>query len=185
MSFQYVTGEEERRPLNYAAPVSAQPAGGGMGGGMPLGGLSSLMGSGGGATAGTGAGMATSGSAVSGGAAAGGGGAASAGGSMGSAASAAGPWAALAAVILANETYARDRGYRAEHESGDKKGDVDEGQYYQDLLGGDVLPQDVEQRWAPMFGIDKDSKWAKGLAVLSNPATLDPRNNWERIKEIF
>lgn len=59
--------------------------------------------------------------------------AASEGGISGAAASA-GPWAALAAVILANETQARDKGRRA---GSDK-------QYAQDLFTGKVLQQDAE-----------------------------------------
>ena len=66
----------------------------------------------------------------------------------------AGPWAALAAVILANESNARDNDYR----------DKDDKKYAQDLLGGAVLEQDLNQRWLPkIYGKDlKNDKFGLG-----------------------
>lgn len=65
--------------------------------------------------------------------------AAGGGSSWGSMASSAGPWAALAAVIIGNEHEARNGGFRSE----------DDGDYAQDVLGGKVLEQDLNQRWLP------------------------------------
>ena len=86
-------------------------------------------------------GTSSAGTAVSGGASSSG---------LGSGLAAAGPWAALAAAVIGNETYARNRGDRR---SG--------GDYYKDLATGRVLSQDVDNRWSPMlFG--KDDKWGFG-----------------------
>ena len=160
MSFQYVQPSQENifPGLQQAPPPrrSAQPAGGS----MSLGGLSKLMGGGGG--------MATSGSAVSGGSSAGAGG--------GSALAAAGPWAALAAIIAANEIYAREEeGNRAE----------DPMEHARDMFSGEVLNQDIEGRWLPMLGIDEDSKWNKGLSFLMNPISADPEKSWGRAKNVW
>ena len=113
---------------------AAGSAGGAGGGGF---GLSSIFG--GGSAAGGGAGAAGGSSAAGGGA---------------SAAASAGPWAALAAVILANESNARDNGYR----------NKDDKKYAQDLLGGAVLEQDLNQRWLPkIYGKDlKNDKFGLG-----------------------
>ena len=92
-----------------------------------------------------------------GGSAAGTGGASAAGGAASSGAgglASAGPWAALAAVILANESNARDNDYR----------NKDDKKYAQDLLGGAVLEQDLNQRWLPkIYGKDlKNDKLGLG-----------------------
>ena len=117
---------------------AAGGAGGAGGGGF---GLSSIFG--GGSAAGGGAGAAGGSSAAGGAASSGAGGLASAG-----------PWAALAAVILANESNARDNGYR----------NKDDKKYAQDLLGGAVLEQDLNQRWLPkIYGKDlKNDKFGLG-----------------------
>lgn len=117
-------------------------AAGGGGGGF---GLSSLFG--GGSAAGGGAAASGGGAAAASGGSAAGGGAASGMASMG-------PWAALAAVILANESNARDNDYRSK----------DDGQYAQDLLGGAVLEQDLNQRYLPkIYGKDlKNDKFGFG-----------------------
>lgn len=115
-------------------------AAGSAGGGGGFG-LSSIFG--GGSAAGGGAGAAGGSSAAGGAASSGAGGLASAG-----------PWAALAAVILANESNARDNGYR----------NKDDKKYAQDLLGGAVLEQDLNQRWLPkIYGKDlKNDKFGLG-----------------------
>lgn len=65
------------------------------------------------------------------------------GGSGGSMLASAGPWAALAAIVIGNESEAEKGGYRAE----------DRTERAKDMLSGRVLEQDVEQRWLPkMFG---------------------------------
>ena len=117
---------------------AAGGAGGAGGGGF---GLSSIFG--GGSAAGGGAGAAGGSSAAGGAASSGAGGLASAG-----------PWAALAAVILANESNARDNDYR----------NKDDKKYAQDLLGGAVLEQDLNQRWLPkIYGKDlKNDKLGLG-----------------------
>jgi len=137
--------------------------GGGLGG---LGGLtvSPAFIGGGTATSGLGAGG-TLGAFAQGGASAGGlgglGGASAAGSGSGAASglAAAGPWAALAAAIIGNETYAKNHGYRR---SGSD--------YYKDLATGRVLSQDVDNRWAPMLfgkndrmGLGKDMSFAADL----------------------
>lgn len=121
-----------------AAGGSGGAAGGAGGGGF---GLSSIFG--GGSAAGGGAGAAGGSSAAGGAASSGAGGLASAG-----------PWAALAAVILANESNARDNDYR----------NKDDKKYAQDLLGGAVLEQDLNQRWLPkIYGKDlKNDKFGLG-----------------------
>lgn len=123
-----------------AAGGGAAASGGGGGSG-----LSSLFG--GGSAAGGGAAASGGGAAAASGGSAAGGGAASGMASMG-------PWAALAAVILANESNARDNGYRSK----------DDKQYAQDLLGGAVLEQDLNQRYLPkIYGKDlKNDKFGLG-----------------------
>ena len=66
----------------------------------------------------------------------------------GSALASAGPWAALAAAIIGNESYAKDHGYRK-----------DDKYLGQTALEGRALWEDVSQRWgpkldkiSPMFG---------------------------------
>lgn len=79
----------------------------------------------------------------SGGAAGGGAAAGTSGGSSaaGSGVAAAGPWAALAAIIAVNEKSARNGGHRR-----------DGADYAKDLASGKVLSQDVNERWVPKLG---------------------------------
>ncbi len=79
--------------------------------------------------------------------AAGGGG----GGGFGQAMASAGPWAALAAAIIGNEKYAKDRGYRS----------TDDKTYAKDLLTGGVLGQDVEKRFNPFMDKHSNGLWSK------------------------
>lgn len=134
----------------------------GGGGSTAAGGASAAGGSGGAAGGAGGAGGGGFGlSSIFGGGSAGGAGAAGGSSAAGGAASSgagglasAGPWAALAAVILANESNARDNDYR----------DKDDKKYAQDLLGGAVLEQDLNQRWLPkIYGKDlKNDKFGLG-----------------------
>lgn len=119
----------------------------GGGGSTAAGGASAAGGSGGAAG---GAGGAGGGAGAAGGSSAAGGAASSGAGGLASA----GPWAALAAVILANESNARDNDYR----------NKDDKKYAQDLLGGAVLEQDLNQRWLPkIYGKDlKNDKLGLG-----------------------
>lgn len=75
------------------------------------------------------------------GGAAGGSAAAGGGSSMGSGVAAAGPWAALAAIIAVNEKSARNGGHRR-----------DGADYAKDLASGKVISQDMNERWAPKLG---------------------------------
>lgn len=99
----------------------------------------------------------------------------SAGSGAGSAMASAGPWAALAAVIMANEYNADE--YRQE----------DPVKYAQDIFGGKVLEQDFQKRWLPMmFGEDlKHDKTGLGgdMAIGADLATLDFGNALEGLKE--
>lgn len=110
---------------------SMQANGAPQGGTPPLGLINQFMPASGGAAAGGAGGGGFTGAGVHGmmGGGAGGG----AGGSSGLAA--AGPWAALAAAIIGNETYAKKHGYR---NSGSE--------YWTDLATGKVLGQDIDQR---------------------------------------
>lgn len=109
----------------------------------------------------------------------GGGGAAggeAAGGGFGEAMSSAGPWAALAAAIIANEHEAREGGYRSE----------DDGDYAQDVLGGKVLEQDLNKRWLPdMFGEDlkhDDTGLGGDMKIGAELSSLDFGNALKSLK---
>jgi hypothetical protein len=144
----------------------------------PLGGLGSIMPSimsavgGGGAS--TGATTAGAGGAA---ATSGGGAAASGGGGMGSAVAAAGPWAALAAVIIGNETWASKTGHRRGKTFGKK--------HIKDIMSTEVLNQDIEGRILPEIGIDENTKLSKAISLVGNPISLDFGKTWDRIKDIF
>lgn len=97
------------------------------------------------------------------------------GSGAGSGMAAAGPWAALAAVIVGNELYARKRGYRSE----------DKGEYMKDLFSGEVFHQDIEQRFLPKLGIDEGSKTSKAISFLLNPSPVNFGEQWDRLKDIF
>ena len=118
-----------------ASGGGSSAAGGGGSGGW---GLGSMFGGGGTAGAGGTAAGTSGGSSAAGGAAS--------SGSSGMAAG--GMWAALAAVIIANEDNARKGGYR----------DENKGDYAKDLLGGKVIEQDFNQRWLPkIYGKDLEN----------------------------
>lgn len=91
--------------------------------------------------------------------------------------SSAGPWAALAAAIIANEHEAISGGYR----------DEDTGDYAQDLLGGKVLEQDFSKRWVPkLFGEDlehDDLGIGADMLVGADLLTFDFSNAWDTFKE--
>lgn len=126
-----------------------------------------------GGLSGSGAGGAAAGSGgASGGAA--GGGAASAGGSSSGAAStlaSAGPWAALAAVIIGNEYSANQEGYRAEND----------GQRVKDAFSGKVLRQDAD-RWTDKLGGD-DKLGLTGDMKLG--ASLGSPASWKNVGSDF
>lgn len=138
------------------------------GGGSSGGGFGSLFGGGGGAATGATTGATTGGASAAGGTAAGGG---------GSFLASAGPWAALAAAIYANESNARDKGYR----------DEDDMQYAEDLLTGEVLTQDLEQRFLPkVFGEDlENDDLGIGADMLAGSqfASLDFADAFKTIKD--
>lgn len=120
-----------------------QQSGGGMG--NPMGMMSGMMGGGGGGGGGLsgmfggGGGAAASGASTAGGSAAGAGG--------GAASSLASFWPAAVVIAgIANESYAKKKGYRREGSD-----------YTKDLITGKVLYQDVDQRWAPKLFGEKDS----------------------------
>jgi long-subunit fatty acid transport protein len=92
-----------------------------------------------------------------------------------SAVSSAGPWAALAAIIMINEYNAVGGGYRSE----------DKGKYTQDLFSGEVLGQDLEQRWLPKLGLDEGSKENKWASHLIHPISADLGESWESFKDLF
>jgi hypothetical protein len=121
----------------------------------------------GGGAAGGGAGAA-SGSAGS--AAGGAGGGAAGGGS--SALASAGPWAALAAVIIANEYGAKEGGRRR---SGSD--------YYKDLLGGKVLEQDAPYWSQKMFGSSDKAGLGADFEAGAELATLDFSNFFDKAKQ--
>lgn len=91
---------------------------------------------------------------ASGGAASGG--AASGGGGFGSAMASAGPWAALAAAIIGNESAAKDAGRRR---SG--------GDHAKDLFSGKVLSQDMDYYGDKIGGVGGDV--VRGLGKLGSP----------------
>jgi len=127
-----------------------------MGGMPPIGALQGLFGAGSGTGGGVGA--------TSGGT--------SAGGGM----AAAGPWAALAAIIIGNEMYAsKKEGHRSEHPQTHMK----------DLLSGEVQHQDMEKRWLPMLGIEDDSWWSDTLSLGTNLSPLNFKEQWSRMKKVF
>lgn len=94
----------------------------------------------------------------------GGGGEAAAGGGEAAAGSSnvsamANPWTALAAVIVANELFARKEGNRDKNPIG----------YASDLGTGNVLNQDIEGRYLPLLGIKEGGKTSKIASTLLNP----------------
>lgn len=140
---------------------------------------------GGGAAAGGGTGIGSAaGSGFSSGAAGAGAGAggATAGGSGASSGAGFGPWALLAAIIIANEKGGKDAGAR------------DENPWHQtrDAVTGRVVEQDFHQRWLPKwFGEDRGGgdyeKDVTGFGAdthaLADFTTFDPKNAWKTIWE--
>lgn len=100
-----------------------------------------------------------------------------AGGGFGEMASSAGPWALLAAAIISNEYNAKKGGYRNEDDWG----------YAQDVIGGKVLEQDLNQRWLPqIFGEDlKNDSTGIGsdMKFVGELNSLDFGNALEALKE--
>ena len=148
--------EELRQTLlNQQLMQKQQQAGGG--GGSPLSMISSMMGNGSGGGGGLSSmfgGGASGGASNAGlnalldgtGSAASGAGGASAGGG-GAMSSLASFWPAAVVIAgIANESHAKDKGYRREGSD-----------YTKDLITGKVLYQDVDQRWAPKLFGEKDS----------------------------
>lgn len=166
------------------------------GGGLPMGGMSIARGfmggggvsgaaapaaGGGSAGAGIGSGIASGvgGTAGSGAGASIGGGSA-AGGGAGGGLAAAGPWAALAAIIMANEKGGMDANARNPNKT----------QHAGDVLTGRIVEQDFHKRWLPkMFGDDlgggnyeNDSTgFGADTHALADFTTFDPKNAWKTI----
>ena len=175
--FQYYGGDQGFQGLQYPTfqqPEQQQP---GMSPGSAMNIGKQFMGGSGA----TGAGVATGSQAAGNAAAAegigsagsiGGGGWAGGGGS---AAASAGPWAALAAIIMINEYNAIGGGYRNE----------DKGEYTKDLFSGEVLGQDIEKRWLPKLGIEEGSKENKWISHLIHPISADLGESWESFKDLF
>ena len=89
------------------------------------------------------------------------------------AAAAAGPWAALAAIIGVNEKSARNGGHRR-----------DGWQYGKDLIGGKVLEQDTNGRWAQKLGGYDDDKTGllNDAGAGAEFTTLDFSNGFKKLK---
>ena len=104
-----------------------------------------------------------------------GGGAGGSGGGMSAAMS--NPWTALAAVIVGNEIYANKKGYR----------DKDPLKYAGDLATGEVLNQDLEQRWLPKLGIKDGSTASDMISTVSNPVStlFHPKRTVKRLKGLW
>ena len=168
MTFQYVNSPSPTQPSMadnpYAMEQPQQQVGMPQ---MPFG----LMNMFGGAASTGSAGSVAGGSAGAsvGGSAGGGAGASGAGGM-----SAAGPWALLAAVIVANEYNAKKGGYRSEKKS----------EYAKDLLGGQVVSQDVDNRWAPkLFGNNDKYGLGGDMKIWGDLSTLDFGNAWDKFRK--
>ena len=104
-----------------------------------------------------------------------GGGASGGGGGMSAAMS--NPWTALAAVIIGNELYAHKKGNR----------EKDPLKYAGDLVTGEVLNQDLEQRWLPKLGIKDGSTTSDMISTVSNPVSsiAHPKRTAKRIGKFF
>lgn len=90
----------------------------------------------------------------------------------GSALASAGPWAALAAIVLGNESAQRKTGNRAENDT----------QYAKDLIGGKVVEQDMK-KYADKW--DEDNEWGLNSAMntIGNASTGDFSNAWKHAKK--
>ena len=93
--------------------------------------------------------------------------------SGGSAMGGMGGWAALAALIIGNEHEAKEGGYR----------DEDDWDYAQDLIGGKVAAQDMQERWIPkLVGEDDDYGFGGDLDILAELSSHDFSNALEAMK---
>lgn len=162
---------------NFVAPNIGGGASAGAGAGASTGGGSAVSGLGGsfasgvGGGAGSGAGGALDGSA--GGSAAGG---------ATSGIGAAGPWAALAALIIANEKGGMDADARNPNRT----------QHMGDVLTGRIVEQDFHKRWLPkLFGGDRGGGDYKNdvtgfggdTHALADFTTFDPKNALKTLKK--
>lgn len=177
MTFQYVNSPSSTQPSLADNPYAMeQPQQQGGMPQMPFGLMNMFGGEGGGFGGMLGGGAAPTGSV---GGAAGGSAGASVGGSAGGGAgaggmSAAGPWALLAAVIVANEYNAKKGGYRS----------TDDKQYAKDVLGGKVVSQDVDNRWAPkLFGNNDKYGFGADMKIWGDLSTLDFGNAWDKFRK--
>ncbi|OZI20499.1 hypothetical protein CAL26_23685 [Bordetella genomosp. 9] len=136
----------------------------------------------GGLTAAPGVSLAGSGAATSGigaggtlGAFAGGGGTA-AGGAAGGSAAASGAslgWPLLAAAVIANESYAKNHGYRR-----------DGADYWKDLATGRVLSQDVDKRWSPMlFGKNDNMGFGHDMSFAADAGSFQFGKAFKDLKD--
>lgn len=180
MAYPYNPFMDENNPFTTEQPEQQQQ----QQQGMPLGGLTNLMGGAGGASSAAGFEAAGAGIQGIGGIGAGGGSAAAAGGAgggsaggFGSAAAAGGPWAALAAIVIGNELMASKKGHR--------RGKAFSKKHIKDIASTEVLNQDIEGRILPKLGIKEDTKLSKGISLALNPLSLDFGKTWDRIKDIF
>lgn len=183
--------QEQRRQMEMQRQRQQQQQSQQQQGGMPSGGMNPMQFMGGGEAAGGATPAATSAApAAEGGAAAGGGTAAGAGGtaggsaagSGGSALGSIGPWAALAAIIMANEKGGRDAGARDENKTHQAR----------DAVTGRVVEQDFHQRWLPKwFGEDRgggdyendSTGFGADTHALADLTTFDPSNAWDTLRE--
>ena len=133
-----------------AGAAGASGVGGGVGALASTGGSAGVAGG----SMGASAGLAASQTAAGGSVAAGAGGAGASGGLA-----AAGPIGWIAAAAIANETYAKNKGYRAENSK----------EYTKDLFTSEVFNQDLEKRWLPKIGIKEGSTANKVISHISNP----------------
>ena len=178
MTFQYygLDGLNQQQQIDYSRPEQPQQQQPGMGMGN-IGGIAEMFGGGGAATATEGGTTAAGGGAAAGGTATAGAGAGGGAAGGGGGFAAAGPWAALAAVIIANESEAKRGGYRSE----------DDGEYAKDLVTGEVLQQDVEERWLPkIFGddLENDETGMGGDTLAATQfATGDFAEAWHTMKD--
>ena len=132
-----------------------------------------FMGSGSGAAGGTGGGISTA-SASSGIDAGQLGGAGSSSGAAGGSAMAGGLWAALAAVIAANEYNAKGQGRRSSNE----------GEHLGQIASGEVYYKDAEEKILPALGLEEGSTGNKAAAFLLSPLGGAPKIA-EKLKDWF
>lgn len=130
----------------------------GLGGSLVNGGIGSATYAAGAGAAGTGAGA--------------GAGAATAGGGAGAGGlAAAGPWAALAALVIGNESAQKKTGNRREGT-----------QYLKDLFGGKVVEQDMN-KYADKWDKDGDKGIGSDMKTFGNLATFDFKNAFKEAKK--